>query len=318
MTESFPAKGLSGYAATLEVTVHHGKSETILPGGFSVQHDTEEAKALERAGFVLPHPDGGAGPRKETTVEGDRAKTVAKIPFLLLPPKGGRHELELPPVPIAAVRASGEAMTLCTKAHRIVIDDPIANSASPKPKPNPEPRRQLEEWTAAKHATLGALIALATAGLVFLAVRWLRRRPRPAPPPVPPRPPWEVALEELLAVRQAGLIEEGRYDVHFDRVSHAVRRYLGDRFGFDGLECTTVETLDALHGIDLPAAVLREIEAFLHRADLVKFAKVTPTEAECLTALERGEHIVRSTVPALREPAVITAEPANVGAGGAE
>ena len=61
------------------------------------------------------------------------------------------------------------------------------------------------------------------------------------PPPPPPRPPWEVAFEELDAVRHAGLVDEGRYAEHFDRVCDAVRKYLGGRYGFDGLETTTDE-----------------------------------------------------------------------------
>jgi hypothetical protein len=46
-----------------------------------------------------------------------------------------------------------------------------------------------------------------------------------------------------------------------------------------------------------PIVVLDEIEAFLRQADLVKFARLTPTEAECEIALERGERIVHQTIP---------------------
>ena len=39
---------------------------------------------------------------------------------------------------------------------------------------------------------------------------------------------------------------EGRFAEHFDRVSDIVRKYLGLRFGFDGLESTTREALAVL------------------------------------------------------------------------
>ena len=71
-------------------------------------------------------------------------------------------------------------------------------------------------------------------------------QPKPEPPPPPPRPPWDVALEELDEVRHAGLLEVERYGEYFDRMSDALRRYLGARFGFDGLESTTDEILAAL------------------------------------------------------------------------
>jgi hypothetical protein len=247
----------------------------------------------------VPHPEGGAGPKIETKATGERATTTLRIPFVALPKEPGRQELTLPPVPIAIARASGAVITVCTTPHTIVVEDPTANTPQAKPKPNPEPRRQLEEWTAAKHAAIGGLAALVLGALAaWLIARYLRR-PRKTPPPSPPRPPWEVALEELFDIRNAGLIRQERYQAHFDRVSHTVRRYLGDRYGFDGLESTTREMLEALREVEPAIPVLEDIEAFLQHADLDKFAKVTPTEAECDHAHERGEQIVRRTTPPL-------------------
>ena len=40
------------------------------------------------------------------------------------------------------------------------------------------------------------------------------------------------------------------------------------------------------------------IERFMRKADLVKFARLTPTAEECRTALDLGEEIVRRTIPA--------------------
>lgn len=303
MTEVFPDKGLSGYALPLEVEIEHGQGETVMPGGLTIRLETDEAKALEKAGFFLPDPKGTAQAERKSEKEGDRAKTKIVLPFVALPEKPGRHELELPPIPISLARASGEVLTLCTRPHPIVIEDPIANIPDAKPKRNPAARRQLEEWTAAKHAAVGALIALAVAALTLALIAYLRRRPKAVKPPPPPRPPWEVAMEELFDIRHAGLIERQRFQAHFDRVSHTVRRYLGDRYGFDGLESTTQEILQSLGNVSPPIQMMPQIRAFLDKADLVKFAKVTPTEAECDGALTRGEAIVVQTIPAEFEKA---------------
>jgi hypothetical protein len=281
----------------LEVVMDHGPGETLLPTGFRVQTDSPEAKALERAGFVLPHPEGGAGP-KLTRAE-DGKKTTARISFVALPEKPGRQELELPPVPITLARASGELVTVCTAPHPIVVEDPIANTPNPTPRRNPEARRQLEVWTAAKNTLFVALIALAVGALLFWLIgKWLRR-PRPAPPAPPPRPPWEVALEALHDLRHAGLTAEGRFAEHFDRVSDVIRRYLGDRYGFDGLESTTREALTALRAVSPYISELGLIETVLRDADLVKFARLTPSESECMAALMRSEDIVHKTMPRL-------------------
>ena len=99
---------------------------------------------------------------------------------------------------------------------------------------------------------------------------------------------------------------------HFDRVSDVVRRYLGDRYGFDGLESTTREMLGELRRTTPRIPVLDEIERFLRQADLVKFARLTPTEPECSTALNEAQLIVERTVPPAT-PAAAAAPAASAG-----
>jgi hypothetical protein len=219
------------------------------------------------------------------------------VPLLPLPEEPGRQQLVLPPLPITLARASGQVITVCTQPHRITLEDPIANAPGPKPKPNPPPRRQLEEWVLLKQLVIGGAVALLAGVLAaWLFNRW-RKRPRPAAPAPPPRPPWEVAMEELHDTRHAGLIKAHRYSEHFDRVSDTIRKYLGDRYGFDGLESTTREALALLGSRTPQPEPLDEIRAFLRQADLVKFANLTPSEDECELALARGEQIVTATRP---------------------
>ena len=300
ISETFPKKGLAGHEARLELVVEHGKGETVLPDGFQFQLAGDQLAELEQAGFVLPDPDGEAAPSIERVETGEGAKTTVVVKFVPVPKTPGRHELVLPPLPLAIARASGEVMTVCTSRHEITVDEPIANATDPKPQPNPPPRRQLEEWTWLKNLTYASAVALLVGALLgWLLVQWLRR-PRVAPPPPPPRPPWEVAIEELHDIRHAGLVEAGRYAEHYDRVSYTVRKYLGDRYGFDGLESTTREILGVLRGVHPLVPALDEIEPFLKEADLVKFAKLTPTSDECRIVLDRGDSIVMRTVPAAR------------------
>lgn len=306
LEETFPARGLSGYALPLTVTVTHGKGETVLPQGFRVQTGSDAARALTGAGFTLPDASGDGAPSKTTVLEEAHAKTTLTIPFLALPKEPGRKELILPPVPIAVARASGEIVTTCTQPHRIVIDDATASIPDAKPRRNPPPRSQIEEFTLAKQLALGSLVGatLAIFG-AWLLRKWLAR-PKPIPPPPPPRPPWEVAIEELAAIRQASLAAQNLHAEHFDRVSDAVRKYLGDRFGFDGLESTTDEISTLLRRVQPQLLELGAVLHFLGECDLVKFAKVLPTDEECERILELGERIVWGTMPAA--PAPLSAE----------
>lgn len=296
MRASFPAHGFSGYALDLEVTITHGSGETVFPGGIKLGSDEAAAKALKEVGFVIPHPDGGAPFTIVTTPSDASSTTKVTLPFVALPKDGGRNVMDLPPMPITVARANGEVMTLCTPRQRVVIEDPIANEVEPKVKPNPPPRSQREDWELARQLTIGLAIGalLGVAGVFFF--RWWRRRPQVVVVP-PPRLPWLTALDELEAIRRSKLIAENRTAEYFDRVSNCVRKYLGARYGFDGLESTTDEMRAVLKRVRPQVPGLKRISSFLEECDLVKFARATPDGEACLDALARGEEIVRTTIP---------------------
>jgi hypothetical protein len=314
VVEEVPARGQSGHALTIRLVIEHGKGETVLPSGFQAQADSAELKTLESAGLYLPDPDGGAGPVLERKDEGARSTTTLGLSFVPLPKKPGRSLIVVPPFPISVARASGDVIVLCTKRHEVSIEDPIANVPSPSPKPNPPPRSQTEVWTFLKNAVIIGGTALVVGALIaWLVALWLRR-PRPVPPPPPARPPWEIAFEELYDLRHAGLVADGRFAEHFDRVSDIVRKYLGTRFGFDGLESTTREAMFILRRVTPPLEPLDSIESFLRQADLVKFAKTVPSAEDCELALTRAERIISSTLPEPKATARALVEPAPGGA----
>ena len=104
-------------------------------------------------------------------------------------------------------------------------------------------------------------------------------------------------MEGLYDVRHSGLASEQRFVELYDRTADIMRRYLGDRYGYDGLESTTREALASLRRVALPMDTWVEIQTFMQDADLVKFARRAPTEAEYMAALERAETIVLRTRP---------------------
>lgn len=296
MTDELPKQGLSGYAAELVVTVEHGKGETVLPGGFRLQRGSDAAVALERAGFEVPEPAGGAPPQIATEDTADGVRTTVRIPLLLLPDAPGRHVLRLPPLPIAVARAGGDQTTLCTSPHDILVEDPTANESKPGPKPNPDPRPQKEPWEELKIVAIAIPIGLAFGWLLSVLLRrWAKRRGAVAAPV--PVLPWIAALHELDVIRRSGRLEEGRTEEAFDQISDTVRKYLGARYGFDGLETTTNEMKSLLRRVRPPVPELDAIGVFLDDCDLVKFARVQPAPADAVALLGRAESIVRWTTP---------------------
>ncbi|MBW2529344.1 MAG: hypothetical protein JRI23_34525 [Deltaproteobacteria bacterium] len=307
MTVTFPDRGLSGYEARLEVVIRHGPGETVLPEGFRIQRGSDAFKAIEQAGFVIPHVDGGSPPSIEVEpVPGESTTTTVRLPFVPLPEEAGRHLMVLPPIPIAVARASGQVMTLCTEAQTITVEDPIANEAEPEVRGNPPPRPQREPWPLAKQLFFGGLGAIVLGILIaWLITRWLRR-----PKPAKPKPrvlPWIWAMKELETIRRSSLITEGRNDEYFDRVSDCVRKYLGDRYGFDGLESTTDEILQMLRRIRPEPPEKERIDEYLLESAFIKFADIRATIEDCKGAMERAERIVTVTTPRTRPAAGPTA-----------
>ena len=148
-----------------------------------------------------------------------------------------------------------------------------------------------------RNAVLGGMMALIVGALLAWLIHLWRKRERPAPTAPPARPPWETALASLDRLRRGALESDEDRNQQYDHISHAVRRYLGDRYDFDGLESTTAEILEGCEQIYPRIGPLEDIAHFLQSVDVVKFANATPTEAECHVLLERGLAIVKQTVP---------------------
>ena len=334
VSESFPSRGTSGWAATLAITVRHGKGEHVLPAGLDLSAATEAKTYLSKAGFTIPDQDGGAAAQLWTEPDNKSfpfSVTHLELPLVVLPDKPGRSSMELPPLPVAVARSNGEVATVCTHPHVILVEDPTANTPHASPKGNPAPRPQREEWTAMKKALLWGSLGLLAGALIGWFAYHQAKKPKPVPPPPPPRPPWEIALERLDEVRHAGLLDSKRHAEYFDRVNDAVRAYLGARFGFDGLESTSDEILASLKkqaggfvrlesaenqalggNAPAPGVPIDDIRRFLGDCDLVKFANLKPSPDQCTSALTVGEHIVRKTMPYSRGPATAAPAPVSV------
>ena len=296
-TDHFPDKIRAGYAEYLEFTTEHGRAESVLVDS---NHFTQSdaTKALEQTGFIIPDSRGGIMPQLTTETKGDRVTSTLRMPFVALPADTKQRTLTLPAIPVAIRRANGETMTLCTQPHVTRVESPTANTPDARPHANPAFRRQLEEWTSLKQAVKIGGIGL-LAGALFAGLAWLWiKRPRRLPPPPPPRPPWELAFEELSVLKSLELLRAQRFADFYARVSDTVRKYLGGRYGYDGLECTTREAIGELNKQAIGHSIFHSINEFLTQADLVKFARLTPTELECLDALRNAETIVTATLPA--------------------
>jgi hypothetical protein len=313
LEEKFPGEAVAGHEARLEIVVHHGGGETVLPNGFKIVPGSDVEKALAEAGFAVAESNGGSPPTVERNDTATEVTTNVTIPLVVLPTKSGKSSLTVPQLPMAIARASGETMTVCTQMHLLTASDPTAGEEDPKPHPNPPPRPQIEDWPFMKHLLIAIVILLILAAITAWWVRRQLKKPVPTPEATR-RLPWEEALEELDAIRRSPLLVEGPYSELYDRASDAVRKYLGARYGFsglgfEGLETTTDEMMTLLKRVRPGVPKLDVVRSFLEECDLVKFARVEPSRFACGDALEKAEDIVRSTMPAMPAPGEAVAAP---------
>ncbi len=306
LEETFPGEAVAGHEARLDIVVHHGRGETVLPNGFKIVPGSDVEKALAEAGFAVAEQSGGSPPKIERNEASTDVTTNVSIPMVVLPTKSGKSSLTMPQLPIAVGRANSDTMIVCSQMHLITATDPTAGEEDPKPHPNPPPRQQIEPWPLMKWILGGILLLLV---LAVVTAWWVRRQLRKPVPGLEPtrRLPWEEALAELDEIRRSPLLVDGPYHELYDRASDTVRKYLGARYGFsglgfEGLETTTDEMMTLLKRVRPGVPKLEVVRVFLEECDLVKFARVEPSRFACGDALEKAEEIVRATMPLMPAP----------------
>jgi hypothetical protein len=221
-------------------------------------------------------------------------------------------ELEVPAIELTYLTPRGEARTVSTQPVRLQVKGLVAEDEA---KPEVQPLRGTRSaWVENKQLVrivrlslvglAGALALTIAALLVRRALRRRRLEAAEALPAGPRRPPDEVAMEKLRALRAAGNFSVDGYRPFYFALAEIVREYLGARYGFDSLELTTTELVDqlALKASHL-SDPLGDVVRFLHDTDLVKFAKAGSTDEAALRSLEAAQAIVLSTAAPLEEVA---------------
>jgi hypothetical protein len=151
---------------------------------------------------------------------------------------------------------------------------------------------------------LWALLAAAVVGAAAYALLKYLRRPKVALPAPPPKlDPLDVRTRQKLdALAKEDLPGKGKVREYYFRLSEIVRGYLGERYAFDALECTTPELLTAVRKLHTPGLLYAELENFSLSSDLARYAKAAPNADDCKKALEFGYRLVEQTALNLARP----------------
>ncbi len=142
------------------------------------------------------------------------------------------------------------------------------------------------------------LVIVLVGGGIFVYFKWLRKGKLPLVPTKKPIPPYELAVQELMKLKEQKLCEQGLEKEYYTRLTDILRSYLENRFGINAMEMTSTQILRALSENDqtrLPRKYMTEV---LKVADFVKFAKVRPLPDDNIQAYKSAMQFVEDTKPA--------------------
>ncbi|MFP2932090.1 hypothetical protein ACLESO_44385 [Pyxidicoccus sp. 3LG] len=151
---------------------------------------------------------------------------------------------------------------------------------------------------------LTLLGALAAALLAWALWRWWKNRPKHVvvPPPLPLDVRTRSALDSLKA---QDLPAKGHVKDFYFRLSEIIRGYLGERYGFDALECTSSELMASLRRLQAPGLPEDALMRFVSESDMVKYAKAESSPESCRDSLAFGYALIDKTYvppPPLQAP----------------
>ncbi len=148
------------------------------------------------------------------------------------------------------------------------------------------------------------LAAMLVAFLLFLVGQELQRRWRQrrtagpeATEPVDDRFPEEIAYEELERVAALDLPAQSEFKRHYTLVTDCARTYLEGIYRIPAMDRTTSELMLTLRKARLGGEMLPSLRTLLEEADLVKFAKLTPSIERARTAVTQARQLVDITKP---------------------
>lgn len=200
----------------------------------------------------------------------------------------------LAPVILVQVAAPDEE----PQTFRVSLPLPSVRSVLPADTAGVEPRGAKD--ILASEDVLPGWLLLALVLLLLLAAaavwRWAAfgRTPHPAEPPLRPR---EKALAELERARSLGLVEAGDWKGFFSLVSGALRNYLVAVSPRLGADLTTGEITNAVQQEPVEPDAVAALEQVLRAADLVKFARYSPSELEAEATWSAAREVIERIEP---------------------
>lgn len=196
----------------------------------------------------------------------------------------------IPPIPIEFMRPDSSVKYLISEPIAIKVKSLIAEGADTADIRDVKAPLSFETgWPWWGYVIVAGVIILLGGGFVY----WKFFREKKAPEEfVDRRDPWEIAYEKLAHLKEKNYPSEGLFKMYYVVLTEIVREYLGRIYHKPVLDMTTAEFLDVISEQEIEPDMLEIIRKFLNHADLVKFAKLVPSDEQMSHDFETANEII--------------------------
>lgn len=204
---------------------------------------------------------------------------------------------EISPIPIPVKEENGNWDTIFSKVMRLTVASPVIDTTQ-----DFAPIKDIfQEPMSFKEDILPIILTiLGIAVLIGLVWWYAKRKPKEEIEakilaPEPEIPAHILAFSELKKLEDKQLWQKGNFKTYHSEISHILREYLENRFEINALESVTYEIITELKQFNIEQQQLKQLENTLVMSDLVKFAKVEPSEDEHREVMKLSLEFVRET-----------------------
>ncbi len=142
----------------------------------------------------------------------------------------------------------------------------------------------------------GAIVLAGLVLLIIYIIRRLRNKEVVEEEDIKPLIPAIVTAREKLAIlKDANLWQSGHYKDYYTDLTGIAREYLEGQFNIDAIEMTSDDILEEVRKIQLDSNIFTKLQDTLTTADLVKFAKATPTPSENENAFKNIDSFIEES-----------------------
>ena len=209
----------------------------------------------------------------------EKGKIVHQVDYIISTFDVG--DFEIPPVEIGyVIRPDSVEKVLKTENIKIVVE-------SVKPSEDGDIRDLKPPWEISFNwqpvIIIGGIVLFVILLIIFIiyVIRKRRKGEKIIPRKLqPPRPPHEIAYEELACLAESDLLDKGEIKLYYSEISDIIRRYVEGRYQVIAMELTTTEVLDQLKSTEIENEHFEMFVSFFEICDLVKFAKHFPDSKE--------------------------------------